>query len=172
MSVNTANPPPPPPTGVGLYARAPEAASGSAAAPSVRRSRPEEPRPVPDEQAVDEPKRRPTPSPAPSDALAGRPFDAELDVAELDERERPGSTWRVRATRLSRSEISFLSRRMCYTGRWIVMAVHMIDAEPVPLFGRVRTCDYEGDGRYRVEASLAPIPENRSLAAWLSTRAV
>lgn len=59
---------------------------------------------------------------------------------------------------------------MCYEERLVVIAVHLIDAKPVPLFGVVRSCDYDGDGLYRVEIELLPMPEERPLLDWIEAR--
>jgi len=98
------------------------------------------------------------------------PFRATLDVCELDDRRRPGVAWIASACELSRSQISFRSRRMCHVHREVVMAVHMVDAEPVPLFGEVAWCEYIGEGLYRTDVSLAPLPEGDWLSAWLRDR--
>lgn len=105
-------------------------------------------------------------------AAAARPtkghrFEAELDVAELDDRGRPVSTWGARGRELNRSALTFMSRRMCYPGRHVVVAIHLIDSSPVPLFGRVVTCEYEGDGLCRVELELLEVPEERPIRDWL-----
>lgn len=97
----------------------------------------------------------------------GHRFEAELDVAELDDRGRPVSTWGARGRELDRSSLVFMSRRMCYPGRHVVVAVHLIDSTPVPLFGRVRACEYEGDGLCRVELDLLEVPEDRAIRDWL-----
>jgi hypothetical protein len=110
------------------------------------------------------PKAKPSRSAKP----AGRPFEADLDVCELDDRERPGHTWASRARSLSRSCLSFRSRRMCYTGRSLMVAVHLIDDEPVPLFGRVQACEYDGDGLYRVDLDLLPVPDSAPVKDWLA----
>lgn len=120
----------------------------------------------------------PDPSPAPvfnvpdfdSEATArpkGHKFDAELDVCELDERDRPGSTWTAKGKELSRSAMAIRSRRMCYIGRHLLMAVHLIDARPVAIYGRVTRCDYDADGMYLVELDLLPRPDNAMIRAWL-----
>lgn len=98
------------------------------------------------------------------------PFRATLDVCELDDRRRPGIAWIASACELSRSQISFRSRRMCHVHREVVMAVHMVDAEPVPLFGEVSWCEYIGEGLYRTDVALAPLPEGDWLVAWLRDR--
>jgi hypothetical protein len=101
----------------------------------------------------------------------GRPFDAELDVAEVDERGRPGQAWTVRSRRLSRSNLVLLSRKLCYPGRELLVAVHLIDADPVPLFGRVHSCDYDGEGRYVVDLDLQPVPARPNFRNWIESRA-
>lgn len=109
---------------------------------------------------------RPTVS-RPASAQRGHRFEAELDVAELDERGRPGSSWVAKGRELSRSGIAFMSRRMCYPGRHVIVAVHLIDASPVPLFGRVSACEYEADGLCRVDVDLLEVPEERAIRDWL-----
>lgn len=100
----------------------------------------------------------------------GRPFSAELDASEIDERLRPGPVWTARARELSRSHIIIASRRMCYVGRVVIMAIHLIDAEPTPLFGRVIDCEYDGDGLYRLDIDLLECPEHREIKTWLEVR--
>jgi len=100
----------------------------------------------------------------------GTPFDAELDCSELDDRMRPGRTWTSRARELSRSHIVLISRRMCYNGRILIMAVHLIDDSPVPLMGRIVGCEYEADGLYRVDLDLLPMPPSGAHRDWVSAR--
>lgn len=107
------------------------------------------------------------PSASGSKTSKGHRFEAELDVAELDDRGRPVSTWGARGRELNRSGLAFMSRRMCYPGRHVVVAVHLIDSSPVPLFGRVLACEYEGDGLCRVELELLEVPEERPIRDWL-----
>lgn len=97
-------------------------------------------------------------------------FNAELDLCELDDRDRPGPTWTARGRDLSRAALSFRSRRMCYAGRRLLAAVHLIDSEPVPLFGKVRSCEYDGQGMYLVELDLLPVPEQGEVTGWLKGR--
>lgn len=103
----------------------------------------------------------------------GIPFKAELDMAELDERGRPGPMWTGRACELSRSQIIVTSRRMCYEGREAMIAVHLVDDRPVALFGKVLRSEYDGDGLYKTTLGLAPLPDTDAVVAWiakLSTR--
>lgn len=100
----------------------------------------------------------------------GAPFEAELDATELDDRGRSSTTWTARARELSRSSVVFLSRRMTFPGRLLLLAVHRIDDKPVPLFGKVHQCDYEADGLYRVELDLLPVPDHRAIKEWLVAR--
>jgi len=102
--------------------------------------------------------------------VKGSPFAAELDVCELDERERPGLTWSARARELSRSTLVFRSRRMCYADRLLLVAVHLLDAAPTPLYGQVASCSYEGEGEYEVRLSLLPAPQRPEVHAWLESR--
>ncbi|GEM_PF-6207003 len=96
-------------------------------------------------------------------------FRAELDMAELDGRGRPGPTWSGRAVEISRSHLVVRSRRMCYEGREVLIAVHLIDDKPTSLFGVVSKSDYDGDGLYRTVFSLQRLPENDAVAAWTNT---
>jgi hypothetical protein len=100
----------------------------------------------------------------------GHEFDAEMDAAELDDRERPGPPWTARGTRLSRSGVVIRSRRMSFAGRKVLLAVHLIDSEPVPLCGLVRTCDYEGEGLYTLTLDFVPVPERPEVREWLKER--
>lgn len=102
---------------------------------------------------------------------SGVKFDAELDLCEIDDRERPGSTWTARGRELSRSHLIVRSRRMCYAGRRLLVAVHLIDDLPVPLFGKVTTCDYDGEGLYKVELELMKVPDRPEIAIWIQARA-
>jgi len=100
----------------------------------------------------------------------GNKFDAEMDCSELDDRMRPGRTWACRARELSRSTIVLISRRMCYAGRILVMAVHLIDDSPAPLMGRIVACEYEADGMYRVDLDLLPVPQSGPHREWVAAR--
>jgi len=113
------------------------------------------------------------PAPAPSvPANTGEPsvFRADLDVAEVDERYQAGPAWTARAEGLSRAQLLFRSRSLVYPGRRLLVAVHLIDGEPVGLIGRVNTCEYEGEGQHRVTLSLEPLPKDQKIAAWLHSR--
>jgi hypothetical protein len=127
------------------------------------------PPPPPGGTSFLDPLDEPPPPPRPRKS-AGVRFDAELDLCELDDRERPGPTWSGKGRELSRSHLVILSRRMCYPGRRVLSAVHLIDAEPVPLFGKVMACDYDTDGLYRVELELLKVPEQADIGAWLAAR--
>jgi hypothetical protein len=113
----------------------------------------------------DDPDAPPPPKPK---KPAGVRFDAELDLCELDDRDRPGPTWVGRGRELSRAFLSLRSRRMCYPGRMIVAAVHLIDDRPVPLFGRVASCEYDGDGMYRTELELVHLSDRPAVNTWLA----
>ncbi len=97
-------------------------------------------------------------------------FEADLDASELDDRERPGPTWTARGRELSRAALTLRTRRMCYVGRLILVAVHLVDDQPAPLLGRVAVCEYDGDGMYRVELELLPVPERDAIRAWVEAR--
>lgn len=98
----------------------------------------------------------------------GMPFDAELDMTELDDRERPGPTWTGRSRELSRAHMVVRSRRMCYTGKRILIAVHLIDDRPVRLAGKVYSCEYDSDGMYKVGLDLFPVPEAPHVQDWFA----
>lgn len=95
------------------------------------------------------------------------PFRADLDLAELDDRHRPGMSWAGRGIELSRSSLTFKSRRLCYEGRRIVAAVHLVDDRPVPLFGVVSKSEYDGEGQYRTSISLQTLPEEEPVRNWV-----
>jgi hypothetical protein len=105
-----------------------------------------------------------------SDRTIGARFDAELDVCELDERGRPGLTWPAQARELSRSRLAFRSRRMCYIGRRLLIAIHLIDDRPAALAGRVAHCSYDSDGMYRVELELTRLATRPDILAWINDR--
>lgn len=87
------------------------------------------------------------------------PFDAELELAELDDRAKPGVPWSARARTLSRGTISVNSRRMCHTERRVLIAVHRLDDQPAILLGRAEACRYESDGLYVIDFELLPLDE-------------
>lgn len=97
-------------------------------------------------------------------------FDAELDVAELDERLRPVTTWSARATSVNRSTMGIRTRRMCYAKRILLVAVHLIDDKPIILAGRVTSCDYAEEGLYVVELELMPKPDSAEIRDWEANR--
>ncbi|MBS0191767.1 MAG: hypothetical protein U0573_11950 [Phycisphaerales bacterium] len=100
----------------------------------------------------------------------GHRFEAEVDVSELDERTRPGPAWNAKTAELSRSHVVLESRRMCYPGRILALAIHLIDDRPVPLLCRVVTCQYSDDGLYRVDVDLLKIPDGHSIYDWALAR--
>ena len=51
--------------------------------------------------------------------------------------------------------------------RIMLVAVHLIDAKPTPLMGRVLECEYHSDGLYRIALELIPLPESEVVAQWL-----
>lgn len=85
------------------------------------------------------------------------PFDAELEMAEVDDRGKLGSSWSARSRTLSRSMITITSRRMCHLERRVLIAIHRVDDEPMMLLGRVSDCKYESDGLYLLEVELLPM---------------
>lgn len=115
-----------------------------------------------DERSAPVPKTRTRP--------AGSRFDADMEMTELDDRERPGPTWTGKGRELSRSHMVVRSRRMSYVGRQILVAIHLIDDRPVPLLGRVYVCEYDGDGQYKLGLDLLPIPERPEIRDWIMGR--
>ncbi len=113
---------------------------------------------------------RKAPEHAGGDAVK-RAFVTDLDVCEIDDRGRPGAVWTAKARELSRGELVFYSRRMCYPGRHKLVLIHLIDNSPVAVYGVVEASEYEGEGQYRVELELRPMPTtNRHIAEWIETR--
>jgi hypothetical protein len=96
-------------------------------------------------------------------------FRAELDLAELDDRGRPGSIWTGRATEISRALLIVRSRRMCYEGRELLVAVHLVDDKPTALYGIVDKSEYDGDGLYRTAINLQRLPQTDAIRTWIST---
>jgi hypothetical protein len=138
--------------------------------PAVAPSYPGDPEPLP-EPAATKPREPVGPEVG---STAGAPtfheFDAELDVAELDERLRPVTTWSARSTSVNRSSLGFRSRRMCYPKTLLMIAVHLIDDKPTFLAGRVTACEYDGEGLYSVEVELMPKPVSEELRKWEAQR--
>jgi len=86
------------------------------------------------------------------------PFDAELEMAEIDSG-KAGLAWSARSRTLSTSALTITSRRMCYVDRRVVIAVHRLDDEPTMLLGRIAECRYESDGLYVIDVELLPTDE-------------
>lgn len=101
---------------------------------------------------------------------AGHRFAADVEISEIDERSRPGPVWVAKTTELSKSNVVVTSRRMCYPGRVLAIAIHLIDDRPVPLLAKVVTCHYSDDGMYRVDLDLLKIPEGHSIYDWAVAR--
>lgn len=101
----------------------------------------------------------------------GHPFTAEIDVSEIDERGRPTVPWSCRTIELSRSHLVFLSRRVTFAGRRMMIAVHLVDEAPMPLFGSVVSCTYATDGMHRIDLDLQPLPPGETVQTWAKARA-
>ncbi|MEM8758295.1 MAG: hypothetical protein AAGF47_11000 [Planctomycetota bacterium] len=102
-----------------------------------------------------------------------RTFSADLDMCELGERSRPSPAWTVRGVSISRSHIRVSSRRMCYVGAQVGVAVHLVDDRPCVLHGVVEFCEYDADGRYAIEIALVAARDDRvklALREWFQTR--
>ncbi|MEL7472743.1 MAG: hypothetical protein AAGK04_05435 [Planctomycetota bacterium] len=147
---------PPPPSGPPGRRAAMAAAKPTGPAPKAPLSPPQRPAPTRPGKRGDRP--------------VGYRFEAAVEVSQLDDRARPGPTWSARAMRLSRSNLVFTARRMCYVDAALVLAVHLIDSTPVRLFGMVHHCEYEGDGLYRVDIDLMEPPESAELDEWVRSR--
>ncbi|MEM1331686.1 MAG: hypothetical protein AAGG07_14125 [Planctomycetota bacterium] len=89
-----------------------------------------------------------------NDPGCGRRFTAELELCEIDARQRTGAEWAARGVAINHSQVWLRSRRMCYPGARLVIKIHHIDDEPFVLVGSVSTCEYEADGMYDIEVSL------------------
>lgn len=100
--------------------------------------------------------------------IRGHAFSADLDVSELDDKAQPGPTWSARAATISRSHLIVLSRRMSYPGRYLLVAVHLVDDRPVPLLGKVSACDYDAEGLYHIILDLVPIPTKLHVEPWIA----
>ncbi|MCE7974563.1 MAG: hypothetical protein DYG92_09640 [Leptolyngbya sp. PLA1] len=100
----------------------------------------------------------------------GRQFRADADVAELDDKGRPGLAWAVTTTHLGRANLSISSRRLVYEGRVLVLAVHLLDATPTLLCGRVKSCTYAGESSHLIVMDLLPTPADETITRWLMGR--
>lgn len=96
-------------------------------------------------------------------------FEAELEVTEIDDRLRPGAWFSAKGKELGRSSVVFVSRRMVHIGRLVLLAVHMIDDRPTPLFGQVGSCEYDTDGMHRLSIDLRPLPDQVLIDEWMAT---
>ena len=57
---------------------------------------------------------------------------------------------------------------MCHIGRELLVAVHLIDSAPAPLFGIVVGCEYERDAMHVIEIELRELPDdNQLLNEWV-----
>lgn len=108
----------------------------------------------------------------PVPARRGAPFPAELDLTELDEHEKPMLTFTGRACELSGTHISFRARRMCYRSRNVILAVHLVDDQPVPLYGEVESSEYDGEGMCLTWVKLLELPNRDVLHDWLRANGI
>lgn len=106
-----------------------------------------------------------TPDPRPTAGVFS--FKAELDLAELDARGRPGPSWPGRGMDISRGALWFRSRKLCYPDRELLLAVHLVDDQPTPLCGLVAKCDYDGEGLYVTHLKLKSLPRSDLVKQWL-----
>lgn len=119
-----------------------------------------------DDDIFDEPTRKADASPP---APKAHTFEAELDLCELDDRGRPTPHWAAKACKLSPTRLTLRSRRMLFASRRLFVAIHLVDSDPVPLCGRVISCEYEGDGLYLAELDLEHIAQDSPIHAWART---
>lgn len=100
----------------------------------------------------------------------GHPFDAQIEVGELDEKSRPGVAWVAKGREVSRERLVFLSRRMVRAGSLVIIAVHLLDDAPMPLFGKVVECEYQSEGMHRVVVEFRAVPWDSDLRVWMAER--
>lgn len=100
-----------------------------------------------------------------------RPFVAEVDAAEVDERDRPGATFHARTESLSRAGLVLVTRKLSFVGRHVIVAVHHIDSGPTLLFGAVRSCVYLGEGQHRLVLDFEKLTSNDHVHAWANALA-
>jgi hypothetical protein len=100
----------------------------------------------------------------------GMRFLAEMDIAEVDERGRPGGASIAKGKELSRANVVISSRKLIYPGRMVALAVHLIDDRPVPLIGQVFSCIYDSDGLYRIDIDLLPMDDCGPVREWVNSR--
>ena len=115
---------------------------------------------------------RPLSSPTRTFPPGKRPhsFETELVVGEVDDRGRPSTAWAARGKDVSRERLVFLSRRMVRVGSLVIVAVHMIDDQPMPLFGKILECEYASEGMHRVVLEFRPVPWSVELRTWMGER--
>lgn len=111
-------------------------------------------------------------APARVERRKGHAFHAPLEVGEMDERGRPSVPWQARGREVSREYLVFQSRRMVRVGSMVIVAVHLVDDEPMPLFGKVMECEYETEGMHRVKVEFRTIPWDPDLRVWMQERTV
>lgn len=116
---------------------------------------------------------QPAITPIPVDTVIpdARPFKPDLDLAELSDRNHPGHTWTGRGESLSKSHMVFRSRSLCYVGRRLIIAVHLIDSQPALLVGKVLACEYLGECQHRTILQLETLPAEGKINEWLHARA-
>lgn len=93
----------------------------------------------------------------------GRRFSADVEMCDLDARLRSGPSWPARSVSISTSRLWVRTRRMCYTGARVAVAIHLVDARPVVLVGTIRRCEYDAESMYDVEIELETVPGRDAL---------
>jgi hypothetical protein len=98
--------------------------------------------------------------------IAGQTFDASVTLSEWLDSGEPSACWPGRSVRISRSHLILVTKRMCYSNRTLLIAVHKIDSTPLVLAGLVELCDYVGNGLNAVALSLQTVPETPQVTKW------
>jgi hypothetical protein len=59
---------------------------------------------------------------------------------------------------------------MSFVGRWLLVAIHLIDDNPTPLMGRVTQCDYYADSLYKIVIELVRLSPGDPAHRWAQGR--
>jgi len=97
----------------------------------------------------------------------GRAFKAWIDVSLCEPSSRPKPEQRVQAFELSTKHLGLFSRNMIHVDAEMLILVHLIDAEPTILYGKVMDCEYDGNWRHRVIVRFEPIPDIPQIEQWV-----
>jgi len=86
----------------------------------------------------------------------------------LNENGEPTTPWTARAVRLSRSHLVVRSKKLCYVERYVLIAIHLLDADPTCLAAVVKQCDYIGGMHYALGLALVELPQTAFVDAWIA----